>query len=165
MSIKIMATIGSNYELSSDVKKLWDLPENERRIFYVLNGKNRYVLVDSETFMSDSFRGYNNLFVYGDKKLESMCDAICYDNIDTICNRFENSSDSLWVVGSTSKFYKEFMDKAVTMDITEVCEFRSRPFSYFPMIYEDEWDIESNEKCENGIIYHNKVYKRKVRMR
>ena len=110
MSIKLMATIGSNYELSSDVKKLWDLPENEKRISYVLNGKNRYVLVDSETFMSDSFRGYNNLFVYGDKKLESMCDTICYDNIDTICNRFENSSDSLWVVGSTSKFYKEFMD-------------------------------------------------------
>lgn len=165
MSIKLMATIGSNYELSSDVKKLWELPENERRMSYVLNGNNRYVLVDTNTFMSCNFKGYNNLFVYGDKNLELMCDAICYDNIDTICNRFLDSEDSLWVVGSTSKFYKEFMDKIVLMDITEVCEYKPRPFSYFPMINENEWDIESNEKCENGIIYHNKVYKRKVRMR
>ena len=34
MSIKLMATIGKNFELSSDVKKLWYLPENENIMFY-----------------------------------------------------------------------------------------------------------------------------------
>ena len=53
-----------------------------------------------------------------------------------------------------------FMDKVITMDITKVCDDHIRPFSYFPSIYSNEWDIESVEKCENGIIYHNKVYRR-----
>jgi len=164
MSIKLMATIGKNFELSSDVKKLWYLPENENRMFYVLHGKDRYILVDYETFMANPEKYNRNVFVYGNKSLENFCDVICYDNIDAICDRFLDSEDSLWVVGSTSKFYKMFLDKVVTMDITKVEGEHIRPFSYFPSIYENQWDIESVEKCENDIIYHNKVYRRiKVR--
>lgn len=164
MSIKLMATIGNNFELSSDVKKLWYLPENEKRMSYVLNGNNRYVLVDYDSFKVNPDKYNRNTFIYGSKKLENYFDVICYDNIDAICKRFLDSDDSLWVVGSTSKFYKMFMDKVITMDITKVCDDHIRPFSYFPSIYSNEWDIESVEKCENGIIYHNKVYRRiKVR--
>lgn len=165
MSIKLMATIGYNLEISSDVNKLWDLPENERRRFKVLNYENSYVLVDRETFISDSFKVANNIFVFGDKSLENMCDVICYDSVESVCNRFEYSDDSLWIVGSTGEFYKIFMEKVDTMDITMVYDYRRVPHSYFPLLDNEQWDVECVERNENGIVYSNGIYKKRVRMR
>lgn len=161
MSIKLMATIGNNLELSSDVKKIWNLPDNELRSSFVLHGKNRYVLIDLETLIAnpDKF-SRKNVFVFGDRKLENIIDVICYDSVDAVFERFLDSEDSLWVIGATGKFYNLFIDKAVVMDITDVNKYYPRPFSYFPYIDENMWEIESEEKNENGIVYHNKVYRR-----
>lgn len=163
MSIKLLATIGSNLELSSDINKLWNLPKNEKRINYIINNTNSFILVDTSTFQSEYFKPNNNVLLYGNKSLENICDIICYDNINDICKRFEYSDDTLWIIGSTGKFYKEFMDKASFMDITVVCDYRKNPHSYFPLIDDDDWDMEYIFRNDKNIIYSNNIYKRKVR--
>lgn len=167
MSIKIMAVIDSYSKLSSDKDKLFNLCENEKRMRCVLAGNNRYILTDYESLNANPDKySFYNIFIFDESgKLEKYLDVVSYTSVDDVLARFLDSGDSLWIVGSSSKIYDKFIEYATLMDITEVQERSNIPSSFFPWFNLDDFDIDRKECVEDNIIYHNVVYKRKVRKR
>ena len=159
-NLSLIAAIGHNNELGLNNRLLWHIPEDLAFYKKMTMGKN--IIMGRNTFESmpeGAFKGRNPI-VLSTKQIDRYADVICYNNINDLIKRIENSDEDFIVVGG-SKVYEEFLPYIDVMYLTEIYkEYTADP--YFPCFDRRLWDnIKIADYMEEEIPYERNIYVRK----
>ena len=159
-NLSLIAAIGYNNELGLDNRLLWHIPEDLAFYKKMTMGKN--IIMGRNTFESmpeGAFKGRNPI-ILSTKQIDRYADVICYNNINDLIKRIENSDEDFIVVGG-SKIYEEFLPYIDVMYLTEIYKEYTAD-SYFPCFDHRLWDnIKIADYMEEEIPYERNIYVRK----
>ena len=159
-NLSLIAAIGYNNELGLDNRLLWHIPED--LVFYKEMTMGKNIIMGRNTFESmpeGAFKGRNPI-VLSTKEIDRYADVICYNNINDLIKRIENSDEDFIVVGG-SKVYEQFLPYIDVMYLTELYkEFIAD--AYFPYVDFRQWDsIKIADYMDENIPYERNMYVRK----
>lgn len=160
MKISIIAAIGSNNELGRDNDLIWRLPNDLKFFKSVTTGHT--VLMGKNTFWSLPKVLPNRTNIVITHSYEDFPDeVVIYNSIESFLNDYRDSDEEVFVIGGAS-IYKQFIDMAENLYLTEIEASCPDASVYFPDFNKEDYDksiIGSNE--DNGISYKHVLYKRR----
>lgn len=171
MSVILVAAIGRNNELGKDNKLIWKIPEDLQFFKKLTMGnyennpkyknRNTYVVMGRKTFESlpNDLKG-RTMLVISSRNLDENYDVVAFHSIDEVLETFKD--EDLYVIGGGS-IYKQFMPYADIMYLTEIDAYYKAD-TYFPWIYEDEWEketIKENTKYQDISYIRNKYVRKR----
>ena len=160
MKISIIAAIGSNNELGRDNDLIWRLPNDLKFFKSVTTGHT--VLMGKNTFWSlpKVLPNRTNIVItHSDEKFPD--EVVIYNSIESFLNDYRDRDDEVFIIGGAS-IYKQFIDMAENLYLTEIEASCPDASVYFPEFNKEDYDksiIGSNE--DNGISYKHVLYKRR----
>jgi len=160
MKISIIAAIGSNNELGRDNDLIWRLPNDLKFFKSVTTGHT--VLMGKNTFWSlpKVLPNRTNIVItHSDQKFPD--EVVIYNSIESFLNDYRDRDDEVFIIGGAS-IYKQFIDMAENLYLTEIEASCPDASVYFPEFNKEDYDksiIGSNE--DNGISYKHVLYKRR----
>ena len=160
MKISIIAAIGSNNELGRDNDLIWRLPNDLKFFKSVTTGHT--VLMGKNTFWSlpKVLPNRTNIVItHSDEKFPD--EVVIYNSIESFLNDYRDSDEEVFIIGGAS-IYKQFIDMAENLYLTEIEASCPDASVYFPDFNKEDYDksiIGSNE--DNGISYKHVLYKRR----
>ncbi len=160
MSIKLIAAIGENNELSKKNQLIWRLPEDLK--FFRKMTLGGYVLMGSNTFYSlpKTFDKRTSI-VLSTESFDDYSDVIKPDYVDKLVKVFKNSDKELFVIGGAN-VYQQFIDYVDKMYLTEIHATDNQADTYFPYFDKNLWirEVIDTHK-EKNINYDHTCYIRK----
>ena len=158
-NISIIACVGKNLELGKKNDLIWHLPNDLKYFKNVTSGKT--VIMGRRTF--DSLPGIlpkrRNIVLQLPN--ESIIEGVeIFNDIPSILEAVKNENE-VFIIGGAS-IYKQFLDYAYKLYLTEVNEKCTDAEVYFPKFDKRKYKksvVGSN--CDNGISYTFVIYERR----
>ena len=158
-NISIIACVGRNLELGKKNDLIWHLPNDLKYFKKVTSGKP--VIMGRRTFESLPGVLPKRRNIVLQMKDESKIDGVeIYNDIPSILKTIENEEEA-FIIGGAS-IYKQFLEYADKLYLTEVCEECSDAEVYFPKFDKKKYrkTIIGNDE-DNGIKYQFVLYEKR----
>lgn len=159
MKINIIAAIGKNNELGKNNDLIWKFKEDMK--FFKETTMGHPVVMGRRTFESlpSILPGRENIVIsthnINNDKIK------LYKSIKEFLVSYKNYNDDVFIIGGAS-LYKEFIDIANYLYLTEIDAIEESANVYFPILNKEDFNKEIIKKInENGIKYSHVLYKRK----
>ena len=159
MNISLIAAIGKNNELGKNNQLIWRIKEDMK--FFKETTMGHPIVMGRKTFESlpNVLPGRKNIVIsthdINDNRIE------VYKSIREFLINYQNYSDELFLIGGAI-IYKEFIDLAQQLYLTEIEDTDKDADVYFPKIKKEEWNKKTlSEGVDKDIKYKHVLYKRK----
>ena len=158
MKIKMIAAIGRNLELGKNNDLIWNLPGDLKFFKEVTTGHT--VLMGKNTFYSlpKVLPNRKNIVIAG-KHIDNN-EIEQYRSLEEFYDKYQDSDEVIFIIGG-GMMYRQFIDKALELYLTEIDASDDEAETYFPSFDKSNYEkeiIRSNE--DNGIKYTHVVYKK-----
>ena len=153
----VIAAIGKNNELGKDNDLIWHIKGDMN--FFKENTINHHVVMGKNTFLSLPGMLKNRVhLVLNDDDYKFPEGVIVLRNIEEFYEKAKMIDDDIYVIGGAS-IYKQFIDKADELILTEIDDECLDADVYFPSIkYEDYKRIVLKENLDNIPRYRHVKY-------
>ena len=160
MKISIIAAIGENNELGKNNDLIWHLPNDLKFFKKTTTGKT--VLMGRNTFWSLPKVLPNRInIVITDIQEDYPKEVITYNSIDDFFDAYKNIDEEIFIIGGAS-IYKQFIDKAEKIYLTEIEDRCEDAEVFFPQFDKEQYEKEIvGENEDNGVKYKHVLYKRR----
>lgn len=148
--ISMISAIGKNYEIGKDNKLIWRIPEDMK--FFKNTTMGHVVIMGRKTYESlpGKLSG-RKMIVVTSKEIDDDIETI--KDISEIIDRYSNSDEEVFVIGGES-IYRQFIDYASNLYLTEIDETCSSADTFFPKIDKSKWEKNIiSQGSYNGINY------------
>lgn len=158
----MIAAIGKNYELGKDNQLLWYLPSDLK--FFKEKTLNKYIVMGHNTFKSfPKPLPKRTHVVITTKDIDLGNNIIVLHSVEETLKYLKDINDDVYVIGGAS-IYRQFLNYADKMYLTEIEENFKDADVYFPKFNHDEWESEVLKVDEeNNLKYKHLLYKKKKR--
>lgn len=159
MNINIIAAIGKNNELGKNNDLIWKFKEDMK--FFKETTMSHHVVMGRRTFESlpSILPGRENIVISTNNINNDKIKL--YKSIKEFLVSYKDYDRDVFIIGGAS-IYKEFIDIASTLYLTEIDDIEKDADVYFPIFNKEEFNKEIiNELEENNIKYRHVLYKRK----
>lgn len=162
MKISIIAAIGENLELGKNNDLIWHLPNDLK--FFKNTTSGHTVLMGRNTFFSlPKVLPNRTNIVITDVDEEYPKEVVIYNSIESFLKDYQNKDEEVFIIGGAS-IYKQFIDLADKLYLTEIHATCSEASVYFPQFDKTNYDETTLlENCDNGISYKHVLYKRRTK--
>lgn len=160
-NVTIIAAIGKNRELGRKNDLIWHLPDDLK--FFKENTIGKPVVMGLNTLRSLPRKLKDRQYiVLTNEDVELDKEIILVKSMDELLDEIKRREEEVMIIGGAS-IYKQMIDYADKMLLTEVDAECLDADVYFPDFNKEEWDSEvlSTNKTEDDILYKHLVYKRK----
>lgn len=159
-NLVLIAAIGKNNELGKDNKLIWYLPNDLN--FFKQNTMNKPIIMGYNTFKSLPKLLPNRKHIVLTHKDIVFPDSVdVYHDKESLLIDLEQYDGDVFVIGGAS-IYKQFIEEADKLILTEIDEEEKMADVYFPFFNKDDYtNIVLGENQDNGIKYKHLEYKRK----
>lgn len=159
MDINLIAAIGKNNELGKNNDLIWKLKGDMK--FFRETTMGHPIVMGRKTFESlpKVLPGRKNIVISTNEIKNEEIEV--YKNIKDFLLKYQEYGDDIFIIGGAS-IYKQFIDLATNMYLTEIDGEEKSADVYFPSFDKKEWEKEillSNQ--ENSINFKHVLYKRK----
>lgn len=158
MKIKMIAAIGRNLELGKNNDLIWNLPGDLKFFKEVTTGHT--VLMGKNTFYSlPKVLPNRKNIVIASKHIDNN-EIEQYRSLEEFYDKYQDSDEVIFIIGG-GMMYRQFIDKALELYLTEIDASDDEAETYFPSFDKSNYEkeiIRSNE--DNGIKYTHVVYKK-----
>ena len=153
----VIAAIGKNNELGKDNDLIWHIKGDMN--FFKENTINHHVVMGKNTFLSLPGMLKNRVhLVLNDDDYKFPEGVIVLRNIEEFYEKAKMIDDDIYVIGGAS-IYKQFIDKADELILTEIDDECLDADVYFPSFkYEDYKRIVLKENLDNIPRYRHVKY-------
>ena len=159
MDINVIAAIGKNNELGKNNDLVWRLKGDMK--FFRETTMGHPIVMGRKTFESlpKVLPGRKNIVISSNEILNDEIEK--YKSIKEFLIKYKEFKEDVFIIGGAS-IYKQFIDLASKLYLTEIDAVDKDADVYFPMFNKSEWNKEIiSEKEENDIKYNHVLYKRK----
>ena len=159
MDINVIAAIGKNNELGKNNDLVWRLKGD--MMFFRETTMGHPIVMGRKTFESlpKVLPGRKNIVISSNEILNDEIER--YKSIKEFLLKYKEFNEDVFIIGGAS-IYKQFIDLASKLYLTEIDAVAKDADVYFPMFNKLEWNKEIiSEKEENDIKYNHVLYKRK----
>ena len=159
MDINLIAAIGKNNELGKNNDLVWRLKGDMK--FFRETTMGHPIVMGRKTFESlpKVLPGRKNIVISSNEILNDEIEK--YKSIKEFLIKYKEFKEDVFIIGGAS-IYKQFIDLASKLYLTEIDAVDKDADVYFPMFNKSEWNKEIiSEKEENDIKYNHVLYKRK----
>lgn len=159
MELIIIAAIGKNNELGKNNNLIWHLPNDLK--FFKEHTSGYPIIMGYNTFKSLPKLLPNRkhiVLTHQDITLPNEVDI--YHDKETLMNNINKYGNKIFIIGGSS-IYKQFLDEADTLLLTEIKEEDKDADVFFPEFNKDKYIktiLKENE--DNGIKYTHIEYKK-----
>ena len=155
----IIAAIGKNNELGKNNDLIWHIKGDMR--FFKENTINHHVVMGKNTFLSLPGMLKDRIhLVLNDDDYKFPDDVIVIRSIEEFYEKAKTIDDDIYVIGGAS-IYKQFIDKADELILTEIEDECLDADVYFPSIkYEDYEKTIIEEHMDSNPAYRHVIYKK-----
>lgn len=159
-NITLIAAIGKNNELGKNNDLIWHIKEDLR--FFRDKTINKPIVMGINTFNSlPKLLPQRKHIILTHQDVEQSEDVMVFHDIKELLEYIENNKEEFMVIGGAS-IYRQFLEYAKKMYLTEIEETDDMADVYFPEFSKDDWDrVILSEHEENNIKYKHLVYTRK----
>lgn len=162
MKISIIAAVGENLELGKNNTLIWSLPNDLKYFKKVTSGK--MVVMGKNTFKSLPKvlpNRKNVVLTFPDDTEDLGKEVEIYHSIPEFLEKYKDYQDEIFIIGGAS-IYKQFLDLASNLYLTEVKDTCKDASVYFPRFDESLYNKEFVlANSDNGINYEHVIYRRK----
>lgn len=160
MELVLIAAIGENNELGKDNKLIWYLPNDLK--FFRTHTTGHPIVMGYNTFKSlpKLLPNRKHIVLTHRSDTEFPTEVEVYHDKDSLVASLTDY-DKVFVIGGAS-IYKQFIDDADSLLLTEVSATEPMADAYFPEFNREEYSatvLQENE--DNGIKYKHLEYRRK----
>ena len=159
MNISMIAAVGKNNELGKENNLIWKLKGDMK--FFKNTTMGHMVVMGRKTFESlpKILPGRKNIVISRSEIINSEIEI--YKSIKTFLNTYKDYEDEVFIIGGAS-IYKQFMDLASKLYLTEIEAADKEADVYFPDFNKEDWDKEYLSGLQgDSIKYKHVLYKRK----
>lgn len=159
-NLALIAAIGKNNELGMDNKLIWYLPNDLK--FFKQQTMNKHIVMGMNTFKSlpRVLPGRTHL-VLTHQDIDLGEGVLIFHNREELLEYISKINDEVFVIGG-AQIYKQFIDEANKLVLTEVEKSEPKADVYFPLFDKNDWNCEVVANHEdNGIKYKHLIYERK----
>lgn len=158
MKFKMIAAIGQNLELGKNNDLIWSLPGDLKFFKEVTTGHT--VLMGKNTFYSlPKVLPNRKNIVITDEYIDNQ-EIEQYNSLEEFYDKYQDSDEVVFIIGG-GMMYRQFVDIADELYLTEIDASDDEAETYFPSFDKNNYEkeiIRSNE--DNGIKYTHVVYKK-----
>lgn len=158
MKFKMIAAIGKNLELGKNNDLIWSLPGDLKFFKEVTTGHT--VLMGKNTFYSlPKVLPNRKNIVITDVDIDN--DEIeQFNSLESFYDKYQDSDEIVFVIGG-GMMYRQFIDIAEELYLTEIDASDEEAETYFPTFDKEKYEKEIIRSGEdNGITYTHVVYKK-----
>ena len=158
MSYTIIAAIGKNNELGRNNKLIWHLPNDLKFFKEITTGHT--IIMGRKTLESLPKLLPNRHHIVLSSKEDFEESIEHYKTLKELLESLKNREEEMFVIGGAS-IYKEFIDYASKLYLTEIDASDKEADTYFPEFDKSNYSkiiLDKNE--ENGIKYTHTIYKK-----
>lgn len=158
MKFKMIAAIGKNLELGKNNDLIWSLPGDLKFFKGVTTGHT--VLMGKNTFYSlPKVLPNRKNIVITDVDIDN--DEIeQFNSLESFYDKYQDSDEIVFVIGG-GMMYRQFIDIAEELYLTEIDASDEEAETYFPTFDKEKYEKEIIRSGEdNGITYTHVVYKK-----
>jgi len=159
-NLVLIAAIGKNNELGKDNKLIWYLPNDLK--FFKENTIGSPIVMGYNTFKSlpRLLPGRKHI-VLTHREIEFPEGVDVFHEKEALLQSLNNYDGDVFVIGGAS-IYKQFIDDADKLILTEVDKEEKTADVFFPKFNKEDYTVALiNENEDNGIKYKHLEYKRK----
>lgn len=158
MSYTIIAAIGKNNELGRNNELIWHLPNDLK--FFKETTTGHTIIMGRKTLESlpKLLPNRHHIVLSSKEEFEEAIEH--YKTLKELLESLKEREEEMFIIGGAS-IYKEFIDIADKMYLTEIDSECKDADAYFPTFDKSKWErtiIKENE--DNGISYKHVLYKR-----
>lgn len=159
-NITMIAAIGKNNELGKDNKLIWPLKKDLQ--FFKEQTMGKPIVMGYKTLLSLPKLLPNRKHIVLTRHERNLDPSILvFHSKEEVLDYISNHIEEFMIIGGES-IYKEFLEDADKMLLTEIDDTCLDADSYFPYFDKNEWNSKIlKEEEENGISYKHLVYIRK----
>lgn len=160
-NVTIIAAIGKNRELGKNNDLIWHLPDDLK--FFKENTIGKPVVMGLNTLNSLPRKLKDRQYiVLTNQEVNLDKDIIVVQSIDELLSEIKSREEEVMIIGGAS-IYKQMINYADKMLLTEIDAECSEADVYFPDFDKNEWkrEVLSIHKTDDDISYKHLVYKRK----
>lgn len=159
-NLVLIAAIGKNNELGRNNKLLWKLPNDLK--FFKEKTMGSPIVMGYNTFKSLPRLLPGRKHIVLTHREEEFPEGVdVFHGKEDLINSLNNYSGNVFVIGGAS-IYKQFIDDADQMILTEVDKEEKTADVFFPEFNKEDYIATLlNENEDNGIKYKHLEYKRK----
>ena len=134
--ISMIASVGKNMELGKDNKLLWHISEDMK--FFKKMTMGHVVVMGKNTYYSLPSKGLpgREMIVISSGQIDGNVKVI--HSIDDIIDKYKNSNEEIFIIGGAS-IYRQFLEYADFVYLTEVNKECKDADVYFPIIDKNKW--------------------------
>lgn len=159
MDINIIAAVGKNNELGKNNDLVWRLKGDMK--FFRDTTMGHSIVMGRKTFESlpKLLPGRKHIVISTNEIKNDEIEL--YKSIRDFLVKYQNIDEDIFIIGGAS-IYKQFIDLASKLYLTEIDASDKDADVYFPEFNKEEWEreeIASNE--DNSINYKHVLYKKK----
>lgn len=159
-NISMIAAVGKNNELGRKNELIWHIKEDMK--FFKEMTINKPVVMGRNTYESlkRPLKDRQNI-VLTTRAITIDENTLVMRSINDLLKYIEEYKDEVMIIGG-AKIYKEMLEYAKRIYLTEIEEKAPKADTYFPRFNKDLYDINlMGEYVENSIKYKRKVYTKK----
>lgn len=160
-NVTIIAAIGKNRELGKNNDLIWHLPDDLK--FFKEHTIGKPIVMGLNTLNSLPRKLKDRQYiVLTNQEVELDKDIIVVETLDKLLDEISSREEEVMIIGGAS-IYKQMIDHADKMLLTEVDAECVDADVFFPEFNKNDWDSEvlSSHTTEDNISYKHLVYKRK----
>ena len=158
MDLSMIAAVGKGNELGKNNGLIWNIPNDLK--FFKEKTIGKTVVMGANTFYSigKPLPQRNNIVITH----QNIDKVLIYKSIREFLIDYKNKKEEVFIIGGAS-IYKEFIDYASKLYLTEIDASDKEADTYFPEFNKQLYEkiiLDKNE--ENGIKYTHTMYKKKI---
>lgn len=156
MELSMIAAIGKNNELGKNNDLIWNIPNDLK--FFKEKTIGKTVVMGANTFHSigKPLPKRTNIVITH----QNIDKVLIYRSIREFLMDYKNKTEEVFIIGGAS-IYKEFIDYASNLYLTEIDASDKEADTYFPKFNKQLYEkIILDENEENGIKYIHTLYKK-----
>lgn len=157
--ISIIAAIGKNNELGKNNNLIWYIPQDLKYFREVTT--NHTIIMGRKTFESIGriLPNRKHIVISSNNNIDGV---EVFNNIKDLIDIYFESEEKVYVIGGAS-IYKQFLNFAKEMHLTEIELEDKEADVFFPMFDKNEWESKIvNNHMGEQIPYKTLVYRRKL---
>ena len=157
MELSMIAAIGKNNELGKNNDLIWNIPNDLK--FFKEKTVDKTVVMGANTFHSigKPLPQRKNIVITH----QNIDKVLIYKSIREFLIDYKNKKEEVFIIGGAS-IYKEFIDYASKLYLTEIDASDKEADTYFPKFNKQLYEkIILDENEENNIKYTHVLYKKK----
>ncbi|MEE3342651.1 MAG: dihydrofolate reductase [Bacilli bacterium] len=152
--ISIIAAIGKNNELGVNNNLIWHIPEDLK--YFKETTMNKTIVMGYKTYNSLPGLLPGRKHVVLTHHIIDNKDVVVFDDLERLIKYLNNISEEVFIIGGAS-LYKEFIDEASRLYLTEIDEEYKDADVYFPIFNKDNYKRKVLRKSKYKDLNYNFV--------